>query len=65
MELEFKMTQLNVPDALEILGIFESNDTANPDLPSIVVSSQSDTFTNNVIIGETFIDLLLEQLLEL
>ena len=46
---------LNVPDALEILGIFESNDTANPDLPSIVVSSQSDTFTNNAIIGETFI----------
>ena len=46
---------LNVPDALEILGIFESNDTANPDLPSIIVSSQSDTFTNNVIIGETFI----------
>jgi hypothetical protein len=46
---------LNVPDALRILGIFESNDTANPDLPSIIVSSQSDTFTNNVIIGETFI----------
>ena len=46
---------LNVPDALRILGIFESNDTANPDLPSIIVSSQSDTFTNNVIIGETII----------
>ena len=46
---------LNVPDALEILGIFESNDTANPDLPSIIVSTQSNTFTNNVIIGETFI----------
>ena len=46
---------LNVPDALRILGIFESNDTANPDLPSIIVSSQSDTFTNNVIIGETLI----------
>ena len=46
---------LNVPDISRILAIFESNDTSNPDLPSIVVSSQSDTFTNNVIVGEQFI----------
>ena len=46
---------LNVPDISRILAIFESNDSANPDLPSIVVSSQSDTFTNNVIVGEQFI----------
>ena len=46
---------LNVPDVSRILAIFESNDSSNPDLPSIVVSSQSDTFTNNVIVGEQFI----------
>ena len=46
---------LNVPDVTRILGIFESNDTANPDIPSITVSIQSDTFTNNVTIGEQFI----------
>ena len=46
---------LNVPDISRILAIFESNDNADPDLPSITVSSQSDTFTNNVAIGEQFI----------
>ena len=46
---------LNVPDVTRILGIFESNDTSNPDIPSITVSIQSDTFTNNVTIGEQFI----------
>jgi len=46
---------LNVADVSRILAIFESNDSSNPSLPSIVVSSQSDTFTNNVIVGEQFI----------
>jgi hypothetical protein len=46
---------LNVPDVYRILGIFESNNIEEPNLPSIIVSSQSDTFTNNVIVGEEFI----------
>jgi hypothetical protein len=46
---------LNVPDVTRVLAIFESNDDNDPDLPSIIVSTQSDTFTNNVIIGEQFI----------
>ena len=46
---------LNVPDISRVLAIFESNDSADPDLPSVTVSSQSDTFTNNVVIGEQFI----------
>ena len=46
---------LNVPDVVRVLGVFESNDTNNPDLPSITASNQSDTFSNNVTIGEQFI----------
>ena len=49
---------LNYPDIHRVLGIFESNDGTDPDLPSINVdsSSASDVFTNNnVIVGEEFI----------
>ena len=46
---------LNVPDVSRVLAIFESTDGTDPDLPSVSVSSQSDTFTNNVIVGEEFI----------
>ena len=46
---------LNVPDVSRVLAIFESNDNQDPDLPSITVSNGSDTFTNNVIVGEQFI----------
>ena len=46
---------LNVPDIYRVLAIFESNDSSDPILPSIVVSLQSSSFTNNVIIGEQFI----------
>jgi len=46
---------LNVPDIYRVLAIFESNNSSDPILPSIVVSLQSSSFTNNVIIGEQFI----------
>ena len=46
---------LNVPDVSRVLAIFESNDNQDPDLPSITVSNGSDTFTNNVVVGEQFI----------
>ena len=46
---------LNVPDVTRILGVFESNDIGAADLPSIIVSSQSDTFSNNVVIGEQIV----------
>jgi hypothetical protein len=46
---------LNYPDIYRILGVFESNDTSNPTLPALTVSSQSDSFVNNVKIGEQLI----------
>ena len=46
---------LNVPDVTRVLAIFESNDSNAPTLPSITVSNQSDSFSNNVTIGEQFI----------
>ena len=46
---------LNFPDVTRVLAVFESNDSGNPDIPSLIVSVQSDTFTNNVNIGEQFI----------
>ena len=46
---------LNFPDVTRILAVFESNDSNNPDIPSFIVSVQSDTFTNNVNIGEQVI----------
>lgn len=46
---------LNVSDVYRVLGIFESNDSADPDLPSITVSTQSSTFTNNAVVGEKLI----------
>jgi hypothetical protein len=46
---------LNYPDIYRILGIFESNDSSNPTLPALTVSSQSDSFVNNVKTGEQLI----------
>ncbi len=46
---------LNVPDVTRVYAVFESNDNTAPDLPSIIVSSQSDTFSNNVAIGEQIV----------
>jgi len=46
---------LNVPDIHRVLAVFESNDGNDVELPSITVSSQTDTFTNNVVVGEQFV----------
>ncbi len=46
---------LNVPDVIRVLGVFESNDTNAPTLPSIIASNQSDTFSNNVVVGEQIV----------
>jgi len=46
---------LNVPDVTRVLGVFESNDANAPTLPSIIASNQSDTFSNNVVVGEQIV----------
>ena len=46
---------LNFPEANRVLAIFESNDTNDPELPTISVNEQSDTFTDNVLVGEQFV----------
>ena len=46
---------LNFPEATRVLAVLESNDTNDPELPTIAVSEQSDTFTNNVLVGEQFV----------
>lgn len=46
---------LNVPDVTRVLAVFESNDTNAPTLPSIIASTQSDTFSNNVVVGEQIV----------
>ena len=46
---------LNVPDIHRVLAVFESNDSNDPQLPRITVSSQTATFTNNVVVGEQFV----------
>ena len=50
-----KEISLNVPEIHRVLGVFESDDTTDPDIPSLTVSFQSDPFTNNVIVGEQLI----------
>ena len=52
---------LNVPDAAQLLGVFESNDTSEPDLPSITMSGFSGPSSNNadLIIGERLTGLIL------
>jgi hypothetical protein len=49
-----KNISLNVPDIIEIHGIFESADTANPSAPKMVLSSISGPTgtTSDLIIGE-------------
>ena len=47
---------LNVPEVSRVLAIFESNDTNNPDLPTLIgVTNATATFTGNVTVGEQFI----------
>jgi len=50
-----KILSLNVPDIIQIHGIFESADTSNPSAPKIIFSSltSSSTTTTELIIGET------------
>jgi hypothetical protein len=52
-----KNISLNVPDIIEIHGIFESADTANPSSPRMVLSSLSGSTgtTSDLIIGEEII----------
>ena len=50
-----KELSLDVPEVTRVLAVLESNDNNSPDLPLIGVTNQSDTFTNNVIVGEQFI----------
>ena len=46
---------LNVPDVTRVLAIYESNDSAPADVPQLTVSSATDSFSNNVKIGEQMI----------
>jgi len=46
---------LNEPDVVRVLGVFETNDSTDPDLPLIGVTNQTDTFDGNVTVGEQFI----------
>ena len=50
---------LNVPDAAQLLGVFESNDNSEPDLPSITLTGfDGPSGTNaDLIIGEKLIGL--------
>ena len=51
---------LNVPDAAQLLGVFESNDTSEPDLPSVTLSGFSGPSSNNadLIVGERLTGLI-------
>ena len=48
---------LNVPDVVRVLGVYESNDTNNPDLPSVTMTSLSgpNATTADLVLGEEFI----------
>ena len=46
---------LDFPEIHRVLGIFESDDNTDPDVPFFIVSSQSESFSNNVIDGEQII----------
>ena len=53
--IEDREISLNFPDVTRVLGVFQSNGNGDATLPSFTVSSQSDTFTNNVVVGEQII----------
>ena len=50
-----EVISLNVPDVTRVLAIFESNDSSAADLPQVTVSNATDTFSNNVLVGEQMI----------
>ena len=45
---------LNVPDVVDIIGVFESDDATDPDLPSLTLGAYSGPSGNNadLIVGE-------------
>ena len=45
------------PDVFNVYGVFESNDTSNPDIPSIILTSLSGSTgkTGDLLMGEEFI----------
>ena len=47
---------LNIPDVVDVYGIFESNDTSDPDLSKMTIGSLDGptSKTDDLIIGETF-----------
>ena len=51
---------LNVPDVAQLLGVFESNDTSEPDLPSLTLSGFSGPSSTNadLIVGEKLTGLI-------
>ena len=55
--VEDKDISLNVPDVVQVLGIYESNDMTDPDLPSITLSSLSgpNGTTADLTVGEEII----------
>ena len=57
LRVQDKEICLKYPDIHRVLGVFESNDASDPDVPKITVdsASASDVFTNNVTVGEQFI----------
>ena len=52
-----RQISLNVPEAIELLGVFESNDASDPDLPGITLGAYSGPSGNNsdMRIGEKLI----------
>jgi len=50
-----ELISLNVPDVTRVLAIYESNDSSPADVPQLTVSSATDSFSNNVAIGEQMI----------
>ena len=45
---------MNVPDVVDIIGVFESDDATDPDLPSLTLGAYSGPSGNNadLIVGE-------------
>ena len=52
--VEDKEISLNVPDVIRVLGVYESNDTSEADLPSVTLGSLSgpNATTADLIVGE-------------
>ena len=53
--IEDREISLNFPDIKRVLGVFQSNGNGEATLPSFTVSSQSATFTGNIVVGEQIV----------